>query len=203
MDLLIIEKLPSRLRQAIATQELVTDQRLFRQGDRASAVFVVRNGRIKIVRITAEGKAVTLQIARRGESFAESALFSEFYSYTAVAEVNSEVIIYPKQPLLSTLRDRPDLAEDFMTLLVRKNDALIVGLELRSIREAHRRVLQYLQYLVAKDTKVVSFDRPLKDIASDIGLTPATLSRALTRLEREGAIERELNSITVQDSSAA
>ncbi|MCU0537417.1 MAG: Crp/Fnr family transcriptional regulator [Hydrococcus sp. Prado102] len=204
MDLLTVDRLPPILRSAIATRQLVAGQRLFRQGDSASAVFVIESGRLKIVRNTEEGKPITIEIARAGESFAESALFSEFYSYTAIAEVTSEVIAYPKQPLLSTLRDRPDLAEDFMTLLVRKNNALIVDLELQSIKAAHRRVLQYLQYLVgSSDSKVVSFDRPLKDVAGEIGLNPATLSRALTRLENEGAIARELNSIILQDFSAA
>lgn len=203
MDLLIVEKLPTTLRQAIATRHLVSEQRLFRQGDRASAIFVVKSGRLKIVRHTVEDKTVTLQVARMGESFAESALFSEFYSYSAIAEIASEVVIYPKQPLLSALRDRPDLAEDLITLLVQKNDTLIIGLELRSIKVAHQRVLRYLHYLVGNDTNVVSFDRPLKDIAGDIGLTPATLSRALTRLQREGTIKRASNSIILQNSSVA
>lgn len=102
------------------------------------------------------------------------------------------------------IRDRLDLAEDFMTLLVTKNNDLIISLELRSIKAAHRRVLQYLRYLVGSiDSNVVSFNRPLKDIANDIGLTPATLSRALTRLQREGTSERESNSITLQNSSVA
>lgn len=98
MDLLIVEKLSPTLRQAIATRHLAPEQRLFRQGDRASAIFVVTSGRLKIVRHTTEDKTVTLQVANAGESFAESALFSEFYSYTAIAQMVSEVIVYPKQP---------------------------------------------------------------------------------------------------------
>lgn len=48
-----------------------------------------------------------------------------------------------------------------------------------------------------------TFDRPLKDIAVDLGLTPETLSRALTRLEREGIITRTRLQIKLQNLSAA
>ncbi|NJL56178.1 winged helix-turn-helix domain-containing protein [bacterium] len=45
-------------------------------------------------------------------------------------------------------------------------------------------------------------DRPLKDIAADLGITPETLSRALTKLERDGAITRQQNAIILRDVSA-
>jgi CRP-like cAMP-binding protein len=204
MNLFTPNRLPPELRQAIVSRTLATGQYLFRQGDSATSFFTVETGRLKIFRHTPEQRVVTLQIARAGGSFGESALFSDFYSYSAGAEVPSHVIAYPKQPLLAVLRDYPDLAEDFMTLLVAKKEALVLQLELRDIRAAHTRVLQYLRYLAQpNDTTVVRFDRPLKNIAADLGLTPATLSRALARLEREGMIIREHSLITLRDSSAA
>lgn len=204
MDLLTTTTLPPNLRSAIARRELVAEQILFRQGDSASALFVVQTGRLKIVSHTPERRLVTLQVARPGDSFGESALFSDYYPYTAIAEVPSQVLIYPKQPLLAALRQHLDLAEDFIALLVKQNLVLMTQLELRDIRAAHRRVLHYLHHLTNPDTpNVVRFDRPLKNIAIDLGLTPATLSRALTRLEQEGIITREQNIITLQKSSAA
>ncbi len=91
-----------------------------------------------------------------------------------------------------------------MRLLIRKNETLMVQLELRDIRAAHTRVLQYLRYMAEpREHKVVQFDRPLKEIANELGLTPATLSRALARLEQEGLISRQQKSVTLHDSSAA
>lgn len=204
MDLLIPDRLPSELRHSIATRSLISGQILFRQGDLAPAFYVVKTGRLKIARYTAEQRMVTLQIARPGESFGESALFSEFYFYTVIAEIDSQVVVYPKQTLLLTLRQHFSLAEDFMTLLVQKNRSLIGQLELRDIRTAHRRVLQYLHSLAEPDDpQKVRFDRPLQEMAIDLGFAPATLSRALMRLEREGIIVRAQNSIQIQDSLVA
>lgn len=204
MDLLTPESLPPALRNGITYQELVTGQALFQQGDPALAVFIVETGRLRLFRYTTEGKMVTFYVARAGEIFAEVAIFSDFYTDSAVAEVDSRVAVYPKQLLLDALCEYPNLAEDFMTLLVRKIQSLKFRLELRDIRSAHERVLQYLRHLAQPDDdRSVNLDRPLKDIAGDLGLTPETLSRTLRRLEREGAIARVQRVIMLQNSSVA
>jgi CRP-like cAMP-binding protein len=204
MDLLTLDSLPAQLRNAIAHRDLARGENLFQQGEETSAFFIVETGRVKLVRYTTEDRVVTFQVAGAGESLAEIALFSDTYPCTAVAEVASRVIIYPKQLLLSALHDNPDLAEDFMAMLVRKIQALKFRLELRDIRAAHERLLRYLRYQVQPgEQNIVNFDRPLKDIAVELGLTPETLSRALARLEQEGMITRTRLQITLQNSPAA
>lgn len=203
MDLLTLDTLPVELRNAIVHRDLAAGENLFQQGDLALSFFVVETGRVRLVRYTSGDKEVTLQIAGSGEGVAEIALFSETYLCTAVAEVNSRVIVYPKEFLLSAIRNNPDLAEDFMAMLVGKIQDLKIRVELRDIRAAHERLLRYLRYQAQSGQTVVNFDRPLKDIAVDLGLTPETLSRALTRLERDGMITRTRLSITLQNSPAA
>jgi CRP-like cAMP-binding protein len=213
MDLLTLNSLPLDLRNTVTLRKLAAEQILFRQGDSASTLFIVETGRLKVGRYTPERRLVTLQVARASECLGESALFLDHYPYTAIAETPSQVIAYPKQPLLSALRQNLDLAEDFMALLVKQNLALMTHLELRDVRAAHQRVLRYLHYLTesarpaqepeAHPSKLIEFDRPLKEVALGLGLTPATLSRALAKLEREGLIVRERNVIKLKNSSAA
>ncbi|MBD2433386.1 MULTISPECIES: Crp/Fnr family transcriptional regulator [Fischerella] len=204
MNLQSPESLPPELRHVIIHRELEPKESLFQQGDEAKAFYVVETGRLKLVRYTSDGKEVTFPIARRGEMIAEIALFSDTYPYAVIAEVASRVIIYPKQPILTALRHNSELAEDFMAMLVQKIHDLKIRLELRDIRAAHERVLRYLQYMAQLgEQTTITFDRPLKDIAVDLGLTPETLSRALTRLEREGIITRTRLQIKLQNLSAA
>ena len=205
MDMLLKpDCLPPALADAVTFRNLTAGQTLFQTGDSASDLFVVETGRIKVFRCTSEDKLVTLELARAHESFAEPALFLETYACTAMAEVNSRVIVYPKQALLAVLGELPELAEELMAQMVRKIQCLAISLELRDIRAAHRRVLRYLRYLAqSQNQKVVSFDRPLKDTAGELGLTPETFSRALTRLEHDGAITRNQRLITLNDSSVA
>lgn len=204
MDLLSLDRLPAQLRETVAIRELQPGQVLFQQGDPVSAFFIVETGRVKLVHSLDDEETITIQVAGAGESLAEITLFTETYPCTAVADVRSQLIMYPKLQLLSGFHDYPELAEDFMVRLVRKVQALQVWLGLRDIRAAHDRVMRYLRYLArAESQAVIQFNRPLRDVAIELGLTPETLSRALTRLEQEGRISRQNQIITLRNSSAA
>lgn len=202
MDLSIPDSLPSALQLAATYQVLVTGQALFHRRDEAQSIFVVQTGRLKLVRYTSEGKLVILQVVRTGESFAESALFSDVYGCDAVAEMPSRVIAYPKQVLLTVLRQQPDLAESFINRLALKNQSLKDRLELQSIRSARERVLQYLLHLIQTGETTINFDRPIKDIAVELGLTPEALYRTLAQMEREGIITRTQRQITLRTPAA-
>lgn len=203
MDLTAIDSLPETLRDSITIQNLAGGETLFAQEDEASNFYVVASGRIKLVRFLEQGQVSTFEIVRTSESIAEIALFADIYPCTAIAEIDSEVIAYPKEEFLTVLRTYPDITFDFMAMLVQKIQSMKFRLELRDIRIAHERVLRYLRHLVnfPQETTIV-LDRPLRDIASDIGFTPETLSRALIKLEAEGAIARQERIITLQNNSS-
>jgi len=191
------ERLPLALRAELLHQDLAAGQILFSQNDPALASFAVETGRLRLVRHTREGKPVVFQVVRAGESFAESALFLDTYGCDAVAEVPSRVLTYPKQLLRTALLDYPALTTDFFERLVKQSQALQERLELRSIRSARDRVLQYLLNEARPDETTVHLDRHLKDIAGDLGLTAEVLYRTLARLEREGLIHRTKQQITL------
>ena len=195
MELSNVDSLPSLLRNSTANYIFVAGQRLFRQGDRARNFYIVTSGRVKLVRYTIEGRMVVMQTVRSGESLGENTVVRNVYSCTAIAEVEARAIAYP-QPLLTEALDYAELAEDFTTKLISKIQSLEVGLELLQIRSAHLRLLQYLQYNAVSNT--VDLDRPLKEVAAELNLAPRTLSRALARLEYEGRIMRQGDSIELQ-----
>ena len=143
---------------------------------------------------------VTFEVVRQGEILAESALFLDTYPCTAIAEEESRVIIYPQQALRSALQNYPELAEELTMRLVRKIQTLKVRLEWFNSKSAHERLLQYLRFLSGNQA-VVNLDRPLKEIAGELGFTPETLSRALARLEQQGAIARNGRSITLHSAA--
>lgn len=186
------------MRAAITYRDLATEQVLFHQRDQALSIFAADIGRLRLVRYTRKGEIVVFQVVRAGESFAESDLFSEIYNCDAIAEVPSRVIVYPKQLLLTVLRDHPDLASDLMERLARKSQLLEVRLELLSIRSARERVLQYLLVTAPPCKTTVNFDRTLKNVATEMGLSPEVLYRTLAQLENEGTITRARGQITLR-----
>ena len=138
-----LDDLPVPLGSTI--RELGSGDLLFRQGDKAAAIYKVESGRLRLIRRTVDDHLVVLHTARQGEFFAEAALFAEAYHCDAVAAAKSRVRVYPKATVMNALRADPALAEAFMARLARQLQELRARMELRNIRSARDRVVQYLR----------------------------------------------------------
>ena len=144
--------------------------------------------------ITPDGAAVSIHLARPGELFAEASLFSERYHCDAIAEVDSEVWVYPKDQLSKRLHTQPESLWAFARELARRLQELRLRYELKQIRSATERVLQLLRMRCGKDG-VFGIAGSLKDVAADVGLTHEAFYRALAALEKQGSIARSAGAI--------
>jgi CRP/FNR family transcriptional regulator, dissimilatory nitrate respiration regulator len=186
------------IRDRSRVRELDEGQALFRQGDKAFAIFEVERGRLRMVRNTAAGRSVVLHTARTGEFFAEAALFATTYHCDAVAAAPSRVRVYPKRELLAAFRSDPALAERFMAVLARQIISLRASLEERNIRSASERVLHHLALAAGPEGRPMPLEGTLMDLAVEIGLTHEALYRTLAKLEKEGAIRRGRTGIALR-----
>jgi CRP/FNR family transcriptional regulator, dissimilatory nitrate respiration regulator len=196
MNFLQLNQLPAVLKSTVYSRDLSNGEILFTQGDQAEAIFVLESGSILLLNYTEDGQQVNHYTVREKELFAELVLFKEVYLCTAIANRPSRVLVLPKQPFLEALKQSPELAEAFMAQLAERLHECKLLLELRSIRSAEKRVLHYLRLLAQSNETTVMLDRPFKDIAGDLGLTPEALSRALAHLQKVGEITRNQRRIT-------
>jgi CRP/FNR family transcriptional regulator, dissimilatory nitrate respiration regulator len=143
---------------------------------------------------------VILHTARRGEFFAEAALFAETYHCDAVAAAQSRVRVYPKATVINALRADPDLAEAFMARLARQLQELRARMELRNIRSAQDRVMQYLRMRAGVHGGEIAIEGQLQGIAAEIGITREALYRTLRKLEAEGHLTRTETAILLKNS---
>lgn len=139
------DALPRSLEAGSVVRDLAAGEILYRQGDRAAAIYKVETGRLRLVRRTLDDHLVILHTARRGEFFAEASLFAEAYHCDAVAAAPSRIRVYPKARVMAVLRTEPALAEAFVARLAHQLQDLRARMELRNIRSARERVLQYLR----------------------------------------------------------
>ena len=193
-----LDWLPAAIRERSAIRTLTAGEMLFRQGDRTFAIFEVEKGRLRLVRHTIDSHAVVLHTARKGDLFAEAALFAGAYQCDAVDAVASRVRIYPKRQLRAALRGDPALAERFMGVLAHQIHMLRARLEERNIRSARARLLHRLALTAGPDSRTMLVEGTLMDLASDIGLTHEALYRTLAGLEKEGVISRTSSGITLR-----
>lgn len=201
MDFSEIDQLPAAL-QAVATyQNLSNGQVLFHRNEPAKAIYAVKSGQVRLLHYTKSGQAISHYTVYVGEICAEVALFLDTYTCNAIAEEPTQVLVFPKQEFLNTLRQDSAFAIAFMMQLSYRLHAAKVMVELRSIRSAQERVLYYLWLIASPEKNTVVLEQPLKNIASELGISPEVLSRTLTQLVTEGAIVREKRKIIILESS--
>ncbi|HEV2186007.1 MAG TPA: Crp/Fnr family transcriptional regulator [Stellaceae bacterium] len=188
------------LEAASLVREMGQGELLFEQGAPAAAIFSVESGRLRLIRRTIDDHLVVLHTARRGELFAEAALFADAYHCDAIAAVPSRVRVYPKPKVMEALRDDPALAQALMARLAQQLQELRGRMELRNIRSARKRVLQYLRLRAGTRNRSVMLEGQLQDIAAEIGMTREALYRALTALENEGQLTRTETEIVLSKS---
>jgi CRP/FNR family transcriptional regulator, cyclic AMP receptor protein len=176
----------------------------FDQGDAEKVVFLIKTGRVRISRNTADGKEVTVAILGPGDMFGEDALFGDA-ERTALATCMEETLICKAH------------ADDLFGLLS-GNSALALNVaQMLSDRLGDASAtIEDLAYAKISDRLVHLFDRLAnehgrptpegtfldvrlthQEIASIIGSTRETVSLEMNALVRAGQIKQEGGYITV------
>ena len=181
------------------SRQLAAGDRLFSQGDRTFGIFQVAFGKIRLQRITPDGSTVTIHLANTGEMFAEASLFSENYHCDAVAEIESNISVYPKVEITPRLRAEPEALWQFAKELAGRLQGMRARYEIKQVRSAPERVLQWLRMRSGKDG-VFRIPGTAKDIAAEVGLTHEAFYRALAALEKSRRIARSPGAIRLTSS---
>lgn len=198
-----LDWLPAELRRRARVRDLASGELLFSQSDPAVAIFLVESGRLRLMRRTLDDHLVNLHTATVGELFAEAALFSDRYHCDAVAVVASRVRAIPKAAMRTAMRANVKLFEAFAARLAGQLQAVRARLELRNIRSARDRLLQYLALAAGPDGRSVNLDGSLQDMAANIGVTREAFYRTMAALEAQGMIARESGKIVLKKRTTA
>ena len=99
-----------RVRRHSHITDMVEGESLFFQGDNATNFFLVLSGRIKLFRISPDGKEKVVEIMETGATFAEALMFMDqpHYPVTATALTQSRVIGINCREFKAMLRESID-----------------------------------------------------------------------------------------------
>lgn len=175
---------------------LSAGESVFRKGDRAAYVYVVKRGGVTLQRYSKTGKASVLYRAGPGDSFAESAIFSEHHHCHALVETPSIVIAYAKPIVLDYFQSNGQASFELARILSQQVQSLRHTVELHNILSAPERVYQYLLGQ-SDDRRSIILNKTFKALSQELGLTHETLYRSLARLEKDGVIWREGKAINL------
>jgi len=198
----------ARLQPRAHARALTCGERLFSQGEPATAFFVVCSGSVKLFRDSAQGLEKIMRLVRSGQSFAESVLFSDppYYPVHAQAITASRLVAVDRDTYLALLRESFDSCLAVMAQMVNRIHAHWDEIETLSLHGSQAQVARYLLGLYASRGKIsaASVQLPTRKVlvAAQLGLAPETLSRALHSLSESGLITVKGACVDIRDLEA-
>lgn len=182
---------------------------IFREGDRADGFFIVATGRIKVFKLSEDGKEQVLHLIGPGQSFAEATIF-EGGAYPASAEAldDCELVYFPKRQFTDLLERNPRIALRMMASLSRWLKRMTDLVENISLRDVETRLVRFVSEemkgrgIPIRNGAVYELDVTKNVLASRLGTVPETFSRTLKKLQEEGKIRVKGKQIRILDAEA-
>lgn len=179
------------LAMILADQVFKKGQLIFSEGDAATGFYVVIAGRVKIFKLSVEGKEQILHIFGPGAPIGEVAVF-EGKHFPAHAESleDSRLFFFPRNAFLRLIDDNPSIALHMLAVLSRRLRHFAALIDDLSLKEVPARLAAYLLYLseTQKRADNLSLDISKGQLSSLLGTIPVTLSRILTKMSDAGLI---------------
>ena len=172
---------------------------MFRQGDPCPGVFIVGSGLVRVYKLAPSGKEQVLHLAGPGATFAEAAVIGGF-ACPAFAEAveSSQVALIPTADFQAFLKSDHQGCIDLLIGLASWLHHVVDLLEDLTLRDAAGRLARHLIQHVG-DGGRIELPSMRKHLASQLNLTPETLSRTLRRLDQDGCISAEREALIVVD----
>lgn len=174
-------------------------------GERTGKMFVVHSGQVKLSRILPSGRKLLLRVAHPGETIGEHTFLSGSPTLDeAEAHAGARLCVFVHDDLTKLIQRYPYIAHRMMRTLGQRLAQTERQLALNTQSVDVRLADYLLQLPMLRNTpgaQPLRVQLPLnkQDIASLLGTTPESLSRALSRLRTKDLISIDDSTVTLVD----
>ena len=189
----ILSFLSKEEQSLLEVKSVVKGTYLHREGELCSKVSIVVSGGVKIASMHYFGSEVIFNILEKGDIFGNNLIFSDEprYKGDVVAVKDSTIVSISKDNLTKILQHNKDFLIAYLNVQSNFGKKLNSTIKMLSMNSAKDRFMFYLR----ENKGEVSY-HSVADLADILNLKRETLSRLLTKLEKENAIKRSLHKIT-------
>lgn len=184
-------------------------ERIFSEGERATHFYAVVTGKVKLLKLSVEGRYHIVRLMSPGEIFAEAAAFSGgIYPVFAETVTKSNLLIIEAKAFLKLVSSDRGLALKVIIALSRRLESVVGVLGQLALNDVTARLAKYILELSLKaersgmDASVVRLDIRKSDLAAGLGTISESLSRSLARLRHRKIIEVKRNEVRILDPDA-
>lgn len=184
---------------------LQKNEHLYREGDPFTSVYAVRSGAIKAYRLTGDGQEQVTGFYFPGEIIGMDGISKDKYASSAKALETSAVCEIPFNRLEELSTQVPSMQRHFFQLMSQEITTDQQLITLLSKNSAEERVAALLISISARNARRklsrTNFRLPMSrtDIGNFLGLTVETVSRVISRFNKQGLIAVESKEITLLD----
>jgi CRP/FNR family cyclic AMP-dependent transcriptional regulator len=171
-------------------RKVATDTTIFHEGDPADAVFVVVNGRVKVVTTSSDGKEFILTVLGAGQVFGEMGLLEAAPRSASVVTITDvEMMVIKREDFDRLIETRPTISRKLMAILSRRLRRANSKMESLAYMDVAGRLARYLLDMALDHGQRlgngwVVVKRPThSDIAHSIGTSRETVSRLINEFE--------------------
>jgi CRP/FNR family transcriptional regulator, dissimilatory nitrate respiration regulator len=177
-------------------------EQIFSEGIDATAFFIVVSGKVKIYKLSPDGKEYTLHIHGTGNLVAEAAIFdSMVYPASCMALEDTTLVRISGKEFLNLIKEHPELSLKMMSGYSKRLRQFVAKIEELSLKDIKSRLAGYLieNSSNKKGVAVCHLSYSKKELSSLLGTIPETLSRALAFLKQRELIIEKDNTIIIPD----
>jgi CRP/FNR family transcriptional regulator len=170
----------------VSVREYKKGELIFSDGDEGIGFYIVIRGKVKVYKVSPDGKEQIMHIFGPGQPFAEVPVFEgSCYPANSEAMDHSRLFFFPKKDFVKLIHDNPSLAMNMMASLSQRLKQFSNLIEALSLKEVPGRLASYLLYLSDKNGSIDEFELDIAKsqlAASFLGTIPETLSRIFTKM---------------------
>jgi CRP-like cAMP-binding protein len=196
----------ARLARRCRQRALKRGEHAFEEGDACRGLLVVAEGAVEMRQVSPRGREQVLHAEGPGATLGEAPLFDgQGYIASAVAVEPTRVVLVLKEDVLGLCRRHPAVALSMLEAMakrVRRFAGLVEDLAFRQVTE---RLAHHIEASAAASGVllapgiVVDLALTQEQLAARLGTVRELVSRALSQLERAGAIKRGRSGIVIRD----
>lgn len=198
-----------RIARLFAERRYPKGATIFERGDPGEALYVVKEGLVKLASHTGRGTETILHLLPPGALFGEILLSEQKRVFTALAETDAVVSVLPKQTLVQLLSTVPAFSMNIIRLLSQRLAKVEMEFAGFGHTWSYHRLAKVLLALgsqhgvkTAKGT-ALTLRLTHEELANLIGTTRETVSTQMGRFRRTGLIRREGKTLLLNDSRLA
>jgi CRP-like cAMP-binding protein len=190
------------IRKIALEKEFNKGEIIFSEGDEGNGFFVIAEGRVKVFKLSTEGKEQILHIFGSGQPFGEVPVFAgQKFPANAQAIEKTRVLFFLRDSIVNLISANPSLALNMLAVMSTKLRQFAVQIENLSLKEMPARLAFYLLRHADEQNQgnVVILKISKGQLASTLGTIPETLSRMFAKLSGKNLISVDGKIITLLD----